>query len=282
MDKNHTVTSLNFGTGGTPNSTPAPRSTLNGIARIAELGLDCMEIEFVQGVRMSPPTAAQVKQAALQRGVRLTAHGPYAINLNSADAVKVKESKDRIRQTALVGKSCGAESIVIHAGYYGEAAPEATRQAVKAALTEVMDGLRSEKVSLWVRIESTGKVTDFGTLDEVLQLASEIPGLAPCLDFAHLHARTGRYNSYGEFVSVLDAVESKLGRGALDNLHVHVSGIAYAKHGESKHIPLQESDFNYEGLMRAFRDREVKGFVICESPNLEDDALLLQRTFQSL
>jgi deoxyribonuclease-4 len=30
------------------------------------------------------------------------------------------------------------------------------------------------------------------------------------------------------------------------------------------------------------RDYEVKGLVICESPNLEEDALLLKETYQRL
>ncbi len=43
---------LLFGTGGTPLSAAA-RSTVDGIKRIAELGLGCMEIEFVRGGKMN-------------------------------------------------------------------------------------------------------------------------------------------------------------------------------------------------------------------------------------
>ncbi|MBI2957568.1 MAG: TIM barrel protein [Chloroflexi bacterium] len=282
MDR--TTRSLLFGTGGIPKRTPPLRSTVDGIGRIAEVGLECMEVEFVQGVKMSPATASQVREAAQKAGVRLTAHGPYAINLNSADPVKVQESKERILQTARRGKECGAESIVFHAGFYGDAGPKEAHRMIKVALAEIMEELRKEKLSLSVRTELTGKVTDYGSLEEVLRIASEIPGVAPCLDFAHLHARTGRFNTYAELTSVLDIVETELGRVALDSLHAHVSGIEYAKHGEKKHLPLQESDFHYVELLRAFKDRSVKGFIICESPDevKEDDALLLQRSFQSL
>ena len=39
---------------------------------------------------------------------------------------------------------------------------------------------------------------------------------------------------------------------------------------------------NYVELLRALSDYEVKGRVICESPNLEEDALLLQETYRGL
>jgi deoxyribonuclease-4 len=42
---------LLFGTAGTPISS-ADKSTVSGIKRIKELKLDCMEVQFVRGVRM--------------------------------------------------------------------------------------------------------------------------------------------------------------------------------------------------------------------------------------
>jgi deoxyribonuclease-4 len=65
-------------------------------------------------------------------------------------------------------------------------------------------------------------------------------------------------------------------------MHIHVSGIAYGNKGEQKHLMLQESDFQYTELLRALKEKEVKGVVICESPIMEDDALLLQKTYREL
>ena len=45
---------------------------------------------------------------------------------------------------------------------------------------------------------------------------------------------------------------------------------------------LEESDLQYVELIKALRDYEVKGLLICESPNLEEDALLLQETYNDL
>ncbi|MEW6033278.1 MAG: TIM barrel protein [Chloroflexota bacterium] len=271
---------LLFGTGGTPLSASS-RSTVAGIQRIAELDLDCMEIEFVQGVKMSEQSALQVHAVARRHGIRLTAHGPYAINLNSTDPEKAEASRERVLQTARIGALCGAESVVFHAAFYGESGPGHAYQTVKEYLADILDRLHREGNHIWVRPELTGKDGQFGTLEEVVQLSSELEGVAPCIDFAHWHARTGRFNSYEGFTSMLQQVEDTLGRKALDNMHMHVSGIQYGKHGEQEHLPLRESDFQYQELIRALKDFQVKGFVICESPNLEEDALLLQRTFGS-
>ena len=71
---------LHLGTAGIPNSTPR-KTTPNGVKRVAELGLDAMEIEFVRGVKMSDETAAEVKMLAAQLGVLLTVHAPYYLSL---------------------------------------------------------------------------------------------------------------------------------------------------------------------------------------------------------
>ena len=272
---------LLFGTGGTPHSAKT-KSTISGIERIAELGLGCMEIEFVQGVRMGEAGARQVAEVATKLGVKLSAHGPYFINLNARESEKIRASQERILQTARIASLCEANSIVFHAAYYLGDLPQKTYSAVRKHLGEVMNQLRRENNRVWIRPEILGKPSQFGTLDEVFDLCTELEGVAPCIDFAHWHARTGGFNSYQEFASILQQVKERLGRAALDDMHIHVSGIAYGKKGEIKHLNLKESDFQYVELVQALKDHDAKGIVICESPNLEEDALLLQATYNTL
>ena len=54
---------LRIGTAGIPASAK-PQTTPDGIRRLAELGLDHMEIEFVRGVRMGEKTARTVGELA--------------------------------------------------------------------------------------------------------------------------------------------------------------------------------------------------------------------------
>jgi deoxyribonuclease-4 len=64
-------------------------------------------------------------------------------------------------------------------------------------------------------------------------------------------------------------------------MHIHISGIAYSAKGEIKHLILNESDFRYEEWIQALKDYGVEGRVICESPNLEQDALTLKKLYNA-
>ncbi len=273
------MSGLLFGTGGIPHSTAKPANLLNGLKRLAELGLGVTEMEFVYGVRMTEPDAARVAAAAQKHKIKLTAHAPYYVNLNAHENDKLVASQERLMQTARVASQCGANSIAFHAAFYLKDNPQEVYTRVKKLLTGMMADLRRQNKYLWLRPELMGKASQFGTLDELLNLSSEVEGIAPCLDFAHLHARSGKHNSYYEFKSVLNQVEKKLGRAALDNLHIHLSGIRYSASGELNHLNLRDSDLNYTELLRALKEQEVQGVVICESPNLEEDALHLQETY---
>lgn len=272
---------LLFGTAGAPRN-PPDLSTAEGIKRIAELGLDCLEIEFVQGVRIRQETARQIAAIASNRNIRLSVHAPYYINLNAREAEKVIASQARLLQTARAASLCGAGDVVFHAAYYMGDSPLKAYEKIKQHLVEVMEQLSEEKIMVKIRPEIMGKISQFGTLDEVLNLSSEIDGLAPCVDFAHWHARTGKNNSYLEFSGILSKIKKRLGKKALEDMHIHVAGIAYGKNGEMRHLNLQESDLQYFDLLRALNDYNVGGILICESPNLEDDARLLQTTYTNL
>jgi len=271
---------LLFGTAGIPRSSRT-RTTVAGIERVAELGLGCMEIEFVQGVKMSESSARQVAEVAVREGIRLTAHAPYYINLNAREPEKIKASQGRLLQTARIASLCGAQSIAFHAAFYLGDPPEVTYCTVKKYLAEVIDQLEQENNRVMLRPEVMGKQSTFGTVEEILNLCTELKGLAPCIDFAHWHARTGAFNSYREFASLLQQIMGRLGRVALDAMHIHFSGIRYGGKGEIKHLNLQESDLQYVELLEALKDYGAGGLVICESPNLEEDARLLQTTYHS-
>ena len=272
---------LLFGTAGTPISAKK-RGSVEGIQRIHELGLGCMELEFVRGVRMKEGMAEKVRATAEEEGVALSVHAPYYINLNSAEDEKIDASLERIYQSARIGALCGASSIVFHPAYYHKQNSEVVMERVNGLLGKLASRLKDEGIDAVLRPETTGKPTQFGSLEETLTMAEAIEGVMPCIDFSHLHARSsGEFNTLEEFRDVLGKVEEYLGLEGLEDMHCHVSGIAYGEKGEKNHLVLRESDYNYTDLMAAFREFGVKGLVICESPNLEEDALLLQDTFRN-
>ncbi len=273
------VKRLLFGTAGTPISSKS-RDSVSGIERIKELGLDCMEIEFVRGVHMGEETARAVRTAATNSGVALSVHAPYYINLNSSEKAKLEASEERILQSARIGGICGAKNIVFHAAYYQKDPPSVVYSRVKKSIEGIRRELSEEDITL--RPETTGKATQFGSFEELLRLSQEVEGVLPCVDFSHLHAREGKNNSEEEFRDILAAIEESLGREALDDIQIHLSGIEYSPKGEKRHLNLKESDLRYKELLKAWREFDIKGLVVCESPNLEGDAKLLREAFTKL
>lgn len=273
------INELLFGTAGIPLSTQ-PYNTIEGIARVKKLGLSAMELEFVHSINVSQEKAPQVKESAQKNNVTLTCHGQYFINLNAQEEKKLEASKKRITGAAKRAFECGAWSVCFHPAFYMQLEPKTVYSNVKIALKEVVKNAKDEGTDIWIRPETAGKVTQFGSLSEILDLSAELEQVMPCIDFSHLHARTnGKYNSEKEFASVLEEVEKKLGKEGLSNMHIHAQGIEYTEKGEKKHLPLSEADFNYKGLVKTLKEFKAKGVVICESPLMETDALKISKAF---
>jgi deoxyribonuclease-4 len=273
---------LLFGTAGIPLSTIKP-TTLTGIEQVRKLGLDCMELEFVRSVNIREEKAPLVKEIAKKHNIQLTCHGQYYINLNSQEPEKIVASKQRILNAARIANLCGAKSLTFHAGFYMKEDPEKVYQTIKEGIIEVVKILKKEKIPIIIRPETTGKATQWGTIEEIVRLSKEVEQVLPCIDFSHIFARSiGKINSFKQFKEILKLVETGLGRKALDNMHIHMSGIHHGDKGERHHLTLKDSKFNYLAVLKALKEFDCKGIVISESPNIERDALLMQKEYKKL
>lgn len=272
---------LLFGTAGKPHSTPG-ESTMNALECIAELGLGCMELEFVKGVQMKENIAVKVAKTASEYNIKLSAHAPYYINLNAKEPEKIAASKQRILHSARIASMCGAQSLVVHTAFFMGNPLEVAYPKIRQNLKDTLEMIEKERIEITIRPEVMGKGSQFGTVDDIIRLCSDLEGTAPCIDFAHNHALKGNMNTYEEFADVLSRIKTGLGRSALDDIHIHCSGIKYGPKGELKHLDLVDSDFNYKELLQSLNDYDVKGLLICESPNLEDDAILMQEYYDNL
>ncbi len=272
---------LRIGTSGIPRSSARP-GTVHGIRRARELGLDHLEMAWVNGVKMGPAAADAIAEAARRDDVTLTAHAPYYVNLCGSDEV-VSRSLDRLVQAGRLGARCGAQSFCFHAGFYQALAPEVARRTIEARLREVAGGLREEGLEIDVRPELTGKPSQVGSLEEIVGWSEAVAGVAPCVDFSHQYARTGgAVNRYEDFAGMLETIAHRLGRAALERLHVHVSGIEYGPKGERHHVPLEASRFRWRDVLKALRDQRVGGWLVVESPAMEEDALRLRRAWRRM
>lgn len=276
------MSKLLFGTAGTPESSKK-RDSVSGIFEVKNLGLDAMELEFVRGVKMKRPTALKVRKAAEENNIYLTIHAPYYINLASKNKQIREKSIERILDSARIGNICGAKSVAFHASYYQDNEKEKVYEIVRNAISIILETLKKEKIDIKISPELTGRLSQFGSLDELIQLAKDFNGeIGLCFDFAHQHARTRNHNSYNEFLADLEKIEKELGQKALKNMHIHISGINYNEKGERNHLMLEDSDLKYKEILKALIKKNVSGVVICESPVKYKDAMLLKEVYKKL
>ena len=271
---------LNFITAGMPLRT-GKGSYPQAFNVLKEMNLDGMELEFVHGVRMSDTNRDFVKN--MSKDFIITAHGPFYINLNSQEEEKIDASLQRIIDTASVASEAGAFSITYHAAFYMGKDKETVYNQVKTQTRRIIEILENENINVWIRPETTGKATQWGDIDEIINLSKEFEQVLPCVDFSHLHARTaGEYNTYDEFSKVLEKMGNEIGQYALENFHGHLAGIEYTAKGEKQHLNLEDSDMNYKDLLKAMKEFGVKGALVCESPNIEDDCKLIKTYYEGL
>jgi deoxyribonuclease-4 len=231
----------------------------------------------VRAVRVSPETCDAISCAGREQGVLVSVHAPYFINLNATEEEWVN-SRKRLMDAAKYGNLAGATDIVFHPGSYFGKSPEEVLPITIKRLQGCLEELDASGNKVTLRPETMGKSAMFGSLEDTLAMSSALPGVEPCIDFAHLHARPGdgSINTYDEFAHILDQYGNALGATSLKRLHIHLSGIKYSEKGEREHLPLKESDMNLGDLFKALKKFDCAGRILCESPIMEEDALYMQ------
>jgi len=275
---------FSFGTVGSPNSTPKkPGGSVGAIEQIRSLGLDVLELGWVQSVRVNESTCRAIKEAAEKHQVKVSVHAPYFINLNAGEEEWPK-SRKRLMDAAFYGNLAGASDIVFHPGSLFSKTPEEVLPTALKRLSACTMELKEMGNPVILRPETMGKIAMLGSLTDTLVMSREIEGVLPCLDFAHLHARAGdgSINTKQEFLNILSTYRDNLGLESLQHLHIHLSGIEYGPKGEKNHLPLKESDLNLAELFRALRELKCGGRILCESPILEEDAIYMRDLWKSI
>jgi deoxyribonuclease-4 len=251
-----------------PAGSPEP-STIGGVASVSQMGLSALEVEFTHGVRMKKETAEDIGRAAKKFGIALSVHAPYFINMASEDPKKREASKQRILQSAELASIMGATPVVFHAAYYGKMPKEECYEIVRDAIIEIQETMRKNGWHTELAPETTGKCSQFGTVEELLRLRKET-GCGLCIDFAHILARNGKID-YDEVLGQI--------RG-LPHVHSHFSGIEYTEKGERRHKIMEASEI--KKLIRAVVKAGADITIISESPITWQDSLKMKKIVESL
>jgi deoxyribonuclease-4 len=262
-----------IGTAGIPASAEE-RSTGGGIIEVKNLGLHSMEVEFVHGVVMSPEKAEAVGKVQRETGIRLSVHAPYYINLCNPE--KLRGSQKRIIDSAYRGHLMGAGVIVFHPGYYGKLSKDEAFDMVESACKEMAEVIGENGWHVRLGLETTGKVSQFGTLEEILALCKDNKYCVPVIDWAHLFAK---YQGDVDFRSVL----SKLIAAGYKKVHTHFSNIEFTEKGERRHLTLDHRQPDFGELAKLILKSELKEInIISESPDIAGDALVMKKAFEHL
>ena len=276
--------SFQFGTVGSPTGTPKkPGGSVGAIEFSKSIGLNTLELGWVQSVRVTEVTCAAIKQKGKEQDVSLSVHAPYFINLNGTDEEWPK-SRKRLMDAAHYGNLAGATDIIFHPGsYFGNDPVEVLKIAIPR-LQGCADELRKAGNSVTLRPETMGKSAMLGSFEDTLEMSKAIEGVEPCIDFAHLHARPGdgTMNTYDEWSTLLKNYQKALGKKALKHLHIHLSGIEYGPKGEKNHLPVAESDLKLNALFKALTEFGCAGRILCESPIMEEDALNMKKAWMKV
>lgn len=273
---------LRFAVAGVPLSTPKPGGTVAGLTYAKSIGITAMEMEWVQQVPKNPERMAEIREAAEELDMVLTVHAPYYVNFNSLKPETFTASVERVTLALSMAQLAGAKSVCVHAAFNHGMEPDAVYANVRECVAKVMEKKSKLFPDVNLGLETMGKHSQFGTLDEVLSISEEF-GIYPVIDPAHMHARAnGGVNSKDEWNALFDRYAEVLGKKSLKHMHMHYSGIAYNATGERHHVPLLESDALWREFLEVLRERDIGGVCVCESPLLEEDTLLLQKTYEGL
>ena len=254
-------------------------NTLEGVKKVAELGLSAMEVEFVRGVNLSREKARELGRIAEELNVELSVHAPYYINLASEDEEKVNASVKRILDSLDRAELMGAGIVVVHAGYYGKD-KEKAGEMIERKCAEIAEVIEKNSWKVKLGLETMGKQSQWGTLEEIARVCKRLRACAPVIDFAHIYARNGGEINYPE---ILDTVK-KLRVG---HVHSHFSGMEFTKTlaggNEKRHLPIKKARGpDFEALAREILRRKVSITIISESPILERDSLLMKEILEKL
>ncbi len=275
---------LRFGPAGICN-TATERSSLGGVMRVAELGLDAMELEFVHGCRMSKEKALEVGKTAKEKNVSLSCHASYYLNLLSPEKPKLENTRRELRTTALILSAAGGGRLVFHPGFFLKKTPEQAFTEMKNEVSDLMNYCSDNAPGVVIAPEVTGKHSAWGSTQETLRLVSELDSsleaLNPCIDISHVQARRENAFATQEQVNSLFAeIERVLGKKALKTIHFHAQDVEFTEKGERNHLPIGKGTINWNAFVHALHEFKVEGTIISESPLMEEDVMKLKKMYE--
>jgi deoxyribonuclease-4 len=279
---------VRFGPAGTPWAFKELRQPIFELPRfVREEGLDALEYQAVrwgQEPQIKRENAEKLGANAKAHDVWLSMHGSYFISLQSKKDV-AEASKRRLLACATAAQWMDAHLVVFHPGFYmGHGAREVLHMSIKI-VRNIVEDFQSIGIRVKLGLETMGKRSQFGSLDEVLTVCEQVEQTTPVIDWSHIHARTqGGLVTQPDFIRVIDQIEKRLGREVAKNLHCHFSRIEFSARGEVRHHTLAETRYgpDFRVMAQVVEELGLKPVFICESPLIDVDAQKMRDIFKTM
>ncbi len=278
-----------FGPAGVPPIFKVLGARMTDIPRLLrEENLDAFEypaVRWGQKPQMKQQDAKNLGVEAKQNDVKVSMHGSYYVNLCGKKEV-VEASKKRLVACATAANWMGAYVLVFHTGFYGRLEKNYAFRTCVNALKDIVSTMHSLGIqNVKLGPETMGKISQVGSLDEVLAFCEEVEQTQLVVDWAHMHARRqGRFRKVDDFRAVAEEVERRLGTEAVRTMHCHFSKIEYTIKGERRHHVLDDVEHgpDFANLAEVMDEFKMRSVIICETPLLDVDAMKMRDTYNQI
>jgi deoxyribonuclease-4 len=246
---------------------------------LASIGLEAYEVQFTHGIRMDREKALRLAENARKGGVALSVHAPYFVVLTSLDETVVRNSIDLMTRCAEFAGYFGTNKLVFHTGPHHGGPKEALRRCLKNL--EIV--AKNIPKGVYIYPETVGRKEFLGSLEDVVEMCKRAEFLRPCIDFAHIYARSGgNLVTREDYRGVFDYVAGELGTEALHQLHCHFYPVEFDGNGERCHRNFKEGVYGprFEPFLQTVVEYGLSPTIICESKQAQDgDALVMKRYY---
>jgi len=243
------------------------------LRKLHENSIEAYEIGFVYGVRDRLPE--ETRKLAEELKIKLSAHIPFFISWSGEE--KISKSIDHVSRGVRFASELQTIA-VCHMGHYGGKNFAELKPTIVKAINDAIDLAEHYNANSQVLgIETTGKKSEIGTLDEVMSIVNDLPTnvAVPVIDWAHMFARSnGKFpRTMDDFRLVLTRLENELG---MRNFHFHGSGIEYKDGQEKQHVSVKTCKPPLPYLLAVLEEVGYDSTLIVESPDAINDLIWLK------
>ncbi|MCO6501818.1 MAG: non-homologous end-joining DNA ligase [Acidimicrobiales bacterium] len=266
------MSTIRFGISELPPDGVPDADFLDGL--VAE-GHRALELPFTKDFPWKEKRCEEFGALAAERGIRLSVHAPYFAGLTLPEEDRGKQSLAAVEHTMKLGRALGAPIVVAHFGSnYGED-PEVLMDRIRGRLSAIEPKVAGLGVGLG--LETAGNKSQFGSLGDIAQLASEFSFVRPVVDWAHIHAMTqGGLIDRAAFRAVIDFVTASFPGWMIAPLHTQFSDNEFGKSGEIRHTEYGKGTLRITPLIEAALETDLAMVVISESRDLQSHERIWQ------